>query len=302
MGGYFGARLARAGAEVAFIARGASLEALRTRGLTLELRGGTGFTLPVHVTDEPSTVGSVDLLIVAVKTYDLESAAERARSLVGPHTVVLPLQNGIDISERLGNVLGADRVVGGAAYVSATLAAPGVIAQMADPGKELLVGELAGGTSTRIANVVDTFVQAGVVAEVSHDIQGVLWVKYMAACAGALTAMARLPIGTILACEETFALYRGILEETAAVARARGTRLADDAVDRLIGMIRNYAPDTRTSLAYDLEAGRRLELESLSGTLVRLGREAGVPTPLNFAIYAALKPFVDGPPGLASAE
>ncbi len=300
MGGYYGARLKQAGVEVAFVARGENLAALRAHGLRLKLksRPEDEIAMPVHATDDAAQIGAVDLVVFGVKTYHLEDAAARCRPLMGPDTTILPLQNGIDIAERLGAVLGVQHVLGGVSYVSAALEAPGLVVKGSDPGRELLFGELAGGDSERVQRIAKVFRQAGVLVETSADVRSVLWVKFIGACAGALTALNGLPIGVILGCPQTRELYRGIMDEMVAVARARGVALPADTVERLVGLISGYAPLTRTSLGYDRDAGRRLELESLNGTVVRLGCESGVPTPLNFALYAALKPFEDGWPDL----
>jgi len=295
-GGYFGALLARAGEEVTFIARGAHLEAIRTHGLTVKSRLAGDFTLPVKATGDPGEVGAVELVLFCVKTYDTATAADQLRPLVGRDTVVLSVQNGIDNEEQIGRVVGREPVIGAAAYVSSVIEAPGVIAQTAGPGK-IAFGELAGGPSPRTERLRSTFQRAGIAAELCPDIRITLWEKFLFICAlSGITALTRLPIGPILACPETSALLRGTMEEVEAVARASGITLPDRCVDEAFAFVTRLESSLRGSIYYDLTAGRRLELEVLNGTVVRLGREHGISTPLNFAIYAALKPYSDGAP------
>lgn len=295
-GGYFGGLLARAGEDVTFIARGAHLEALRSRGLTVRSRLAGDFTLPVQATADPSQIGPVDLILFCVKTYDTETAAEQVRPLIGRDTVVLSVQNGIDNEERLAQTLGAEHVLGAVAYVVAVVEAPGVIAQTAGPGK-IVFGELSGGTSPRAQRLLNVFQRAGIAAEVHPEVRVALWEKFLFICGySGVTAVTRLPIGAALSCPETSALLRGMLTEVDAVARAEGVALPADAVDRAFATAAGMGPEGRSSLYYDLAAGRRLELEALNGTVVRLGRRHGIPTPLNFAVYAALKPYAEGTP------
>lgn len=295
-GGYFGGLLARSGEDVTFIARGAHLAALRTNGLRVTSRLAGDFTVPVAATDDPSTVGAVDLALFCVKAYDTGTAAELSRPLVGPETVVLPLQNGIDSAERIGAVVGLDHVIGGVALITSTIEAPGVIAQTAGLGK-ILLGELTGGTSTRTERLLDAFQRAGIAAELHPAIRTALWEKFIFICAfSGVTALARLPIGPILASPACSALLRGIMEEVAAVARATGISVPDDGVERGFALAGGFEPWARGSLYHDLMAGRRLEMEILNGTVVRLGQDHAIPTPLNFAVYAALQPYAEGAP------
>jgi len=297
IGGYYAALLARGGAEVICIARGDNLAALRQRGLTLRSPKWGEFTVPVQATDNPAEVGPVDLIILCVKAYDLETAAATCRPLVGPNTVVLPIQNGIDHPERVARVLGGV-VLAGSAGLSARREAPGLIVHAASPPHDVTFGEVGGGTSERAERVLAAFQAAGVPADLSLDVQVPLWEKYIFICAQALTAVTRLPLGVLMRTPETSELYLGVMTEVAAVGRARGVRLAPDTVEARFARLRQAEPSLRASMYYDLAAGRRLEVETLNGTVVRLGRELGVPTPYNFAVYAALKPYVDGPPAL----
>jgi 2-dehydropantoate 2-reductase len=297
-GGYFGGLLARAGQDVTFIARGANLEALRARGLTVESRLAGTFTVAVQATDDPSEVAPVGLILFCVKTYDTDAAAESIRPLIRPDTMILSLQNGIDNEERIARVAGHTAGIGAVAYVVSAIKAPGVVAQTAGPGK-IVVGELAGGTSGRTERLCEVLRGAGITAEVHPDIRVVLWQKFLFICAfSGVTAVTRVPIGTILADPVTHALFRGTSGEVEAVARAGGIDLPADCVEQAMTQAAAVEPWGSSSLYGDLAGGRRLELESLNGEVVRRGREDGVETPLNFAIYAVLRPYVDGAPAL----
>jgi 2-dehydropantoate 2-reductase len=297
-GGYFGGLLARAGQDVTFIARGSNLQAMRARGLTVESRLAGTFTLPVRATDDPSEVGPVDLILFCVKTYDTDAAAESVRPLLHPETMLLSLQNGIDNIERIARVTGHTPGVGAVAYVVSALREPGVVAQTAGPGK-IIVGELSGGASARTERLHDVLRGAGIEAELHPDIQVILWQKFLFICAfSGVTAVTRLPIGTILADPVTHRLFRGTSEEVEAVARASEIDLPSDCVEQAMAQAAAVEPWGRGSLYHDLAGGRRLELEGLNGEVVRRGREHGVQTPLNFAVYAALRPYVGGTPDL----
>jgi 2-dehydropantoate 2-reductase len=295
-GGYFGGLLARAGDDVTFIARGAHLEALRARGLTLESSLAGTFTVPVQATDDPRGVGPVDLILFCVKTYDTDAAAASVRPLIQPETTLLSLQNGVDNEERIARLSGHPSGMGAVAYVVSAIKSPGLVAQTAGPGK-IVLGELGGGESARTERLRDALQRAGIAAEVHPDIRAVLWQKFLFICAfSGVTALTRLPIGTVLADPATRALFRGTSEEVEAIARAIGIGLPDDCVEQALATASAVEPWGRGSLYGDLAGGRRLELEGLNGEVVRRGGELGIETPLNFAIYAALRPYVDGTP------
>ncbi len=296
-GGYFGGLLAKAGEDVSFIARGEHLRAILAEGLTVRSKMVGDFTVRANATDNPAEIGPVDLVLFCVKTYD-NDAAERLRPLVGPETMVLSVQNGIDHAERLARVLGEGHVVGCTVGVSAIVAAPGVIEHRAIRGL-IRFGELPRGTSQRTAQLKELFERAEIVADERPDIQVAIWEKFVMICAvSGVTALTRLPLGPILACAETAELFRGTMEEVEAVGHASGVALAAGTAQRTFDGMSRSDPRTRGSMAHDLETGRRLEVETLNGTVVRLGSERGIPTPCNFAIYAALKPYADGPPEL----
>jgi 2-dehydropantoate 2-reductase len=296
LGGVIGGLLARAGEDVTFVARGAHLEAIKRRGLTVKSPVVGEFTVRAPATDDPARVGPVELIVFGVKLYDLEAAAERMRPMVGPDTVVLPIQNGIDAAERIGRIVGIDAVIGGTALVGGHVESPGVVVHTV-LANTLTFGELDGGASDRTARIRAVLERAGFSAQAHPDVRVPIWEKFvMLAGTSGVMAVTRLSAGPIRSCPETRALFRGVVEEAVAVGRARGVAIAPDCLDRLMALLDQVPPTAQSSMLVDVLNGRRLELESLAGTIVRLGRELGVPTPLNFAVYAALKPYVDGAP------
>ncbi len=298
-GGFFGGLLARAGEEVTFIARGAHLEAIHKNGLTVNSSLCGNFSLPAKATSDPAQIGPVDLVLFCVKAYDNPVAANLIRPLIGPETVVLSVQNGIDNEEQIGKAVGPEHMLGCISYVSSTIESPGVIAQTAGPGK-IILGELSGGISHRTEALVNTLKKAGIAAELHTDIQAALWQKFIAICGvNGVTALTRLPMGEILKCEETRHLLKGTMQEVEAAARKSGAVLPEGCADQSINFFSSLEPSMRGSMYYDLAAGRRLELEVLNGTVVRLGSALGIPTPFNFSIYAALKPYLNGTPALS---
>jgi 2-dehydropantoate 2-reductase len=295
-GGYFGALLARAGEDVTFIARGPHLDAIRARGLRVRSRLAGDFTVKAQATDDPRGLGPADLVLFCVKSYSTDGAVETIRPLVGSHTMILSVQNGIDNEERIARVVGRKPVLGAVAHVSSIIESPGVIAQTAGPGR-IIFGELDGGVTARVERLLETFRGAGIAAEVHPTIRVALWEKFIFICGvSGMTALTRLPIGPILATPETCDMLRGTMAEVEAVARAEGVGVGPGAADQALAFARGFEPSARGSLYYDLAAGRRLELETLNGTVVRLGRHREIPTPMNLAIYAALKPYGDGSP------
>jgi 2-dehydropantoate 2-reductase len=295
-GGFYGGLLARAGDDVTFIARGAHLEAIRARGLTVKSRLAGEFSIPAKATADPKEIGTTDLVLFCVKTYDTEPAAALIRPVIGPDTVIVSVQNGIDNDERIARVVGQGTTISAAAQVNAHVEAPGVIGQTAGLGR-LIFGANAGNLGKRNDQLYQHFKDAGIAAELQPDIKTVLWSKFMFICGfSGVTALTRLTIGPILDCPETKALFRGTMAEVDAVARSQGVALPAGGPDHGLKMSSGLEPWAKGSMAHDLASGRRLELESLNGTVVRLGQAKSVLTPFNFAIYAALKPFVNGPP------
>jgi 2-dehydropantoate 2-reductase len=296
VGGFFGAKLARAGEDVTFVARGAHLEAIRAHGLRIRSARDGEFVVQSRVTPDPVSAGLTELVLFCVKSFDTEAAAESIRPVVGPETAVLSLQNGVDNEEKIGRILGPGHVLGGAAYVFATIESPGVITHSI--GGRIAFGELDGADSPRSRRILEAFQRAAIPAECSPRIQRILWEKYLFITAQAgMTALARCPIGVIRSTPETWRMYRLILEELAAVAKAAGIDLPPQTVDEMVGTAEKLAPTATSSLYHDLVHGRRLELEALHGHAVRLGEELGIPTPVLFSVYAALRPYRDGAPG-----
>ena len=293
-GGYYGGLLARAGEDVTFLARGTQLEALRTHGLTVKSRLAGTFSLQVHATNDLQEIGPVDLVLFCVKMYDIEAASQGLHHLIGPETVVLPIQNGIDATERLSGEVGMQHLVGAVAYVTSQIVSPGVIAQTAGAGS-IELGELTGGQSERTQRLQQVLQHAGINTKLSHDIRVSLWEKFIFICAfSGVTALTRLSLGQIFAYPETSELLKAVLKEGEALARARGVALAADIVERSYETLKAVEPEAKGSMAFDLLAGRRLEIEALNGTMVRLGQEQNMSLPFNYAIYAALKPYTNG--------
>ncbi len=288
VGGFFGARLALAGADVTLIARGAHLAALRGEGLRVEGELLTAGPLAVAATDDPGAVGPAGLVLMTAKAYDLEQAARAIAPMVGPETAVLPLLNGVDITGRIGAQAGPAHVLGGVAYVFSHIAEPGRIRHVGIG--RVIAGEPDGGLSPRVQRIVAVLGGAGIEIEATDDVQRAIWAKFAGLLPTAgLAALTRATVGRVREDPDTRALFVACEREVIAVARARGVALDDDLTGRHLALIDGLPAESRPSLALDLARGRRLEADSLHGTLCRLGREAGVPTPVNDAIYAALK-------------
>jgi 2-dehydropantoate 2-reductase len=296
VGGVFGAALAKAGADVTFVARGAHLAAMRERGLRVE--GGRGETLlrPAQATDDPASIGPVDLVLFCVKLWDVESAGAQIHPLVGPETGVIPLQNGIDASERLSPILGERAVMGGVAQVSATIAEPGVIRQTGAL-QRLVFGELDGSRSPRGERFLALCQKAGFDATLTEKIERALWEKFVLLVAmSSITGVTRLPVGKLRDDPDLWGLYATVMGEVVAVGRARGVDLAPDLADKLLAAVKSFPATGMASMAVDLLRGNRIELPWLAGKAVELGRTHSVPTPATAALYAALKPYVNGAP------
>ena len=289
VGGYFGGKLQRRGTAVTFVARGAHLEALRRRGLTIRSATEGEWSAPATAVEHLAGQPTADAVLLCVKSFDTEEAVEAIRPVVGPDTAVLSLQNGVDNEAKIDAALGAGHAVGGVAYVFATIEGPGVIAHT--QGGRIVLGELDGQTRPRTERLRDAFTAAGVPTELSPDIRRALWDKYLAITAQAgMTALTRKPVGVIRATPECWTLFRLLLEELAAIAAAEKVGLAPDVVERILTGVSGLKPDTTSSMYYDLTHGKRLELEALQGHALRLAERHGLPSPTLFAVYAALKP------------
>lgn len=296
VGGYFGGRLAEAGEEVVFVARGRTLEALREHGLSIESPLGDAHLQPVQATDEPREIGPVDWVLVTVKAWQVPEAAESLRPLVGEGTAVLPLQNGVEAPAHLATVLGPGPVLGGLCKILSQTEGPGRIRHLAaTPFIEL--GELssetreAGEPGERTERLAEILRQAGIEVRVSPDIEAAMWEKFLFITAlGAVGAVTRAPVGVMRNMSETRALLQQAMEEIRAVAVARGVALADDAIERTFRFLESLPEDGTASMQRDLMEGRPSELESQPGAVVRLAREAGVAVPLHTTLYHALLP------------
>jgi 2-dehydropantoate 2-reductase len=296
VGGGFGAAMARAGADVTFIARGAHLAAMQSQGL--KVQGGRGEThvVPTRATDDPASIGPVDVVLFCVKLWDVESAGNAIKPLVGADTAVIPLQNGIDAPERLIPILGARAVMGGVAQISASIVAPGVIQQVGT-FMRMIFGELDGGRSKRGEELLALCLKAGFDAILSEAILTELWMKFILLAANAsVMALARQPIGVVRDDPDMRAVLVAAYRETVDVGHARGIALPADALDKVLDFLGHAPPAMKPSMAIDLDRGNRLELPWLSGKVVELGRKLGVPTPTHDMAYAMLKPYIMGKP------
>lgn len=289
VGGFYGGRLAHAGSDVTFIARGAHLAAMRASGLTIERDGQARIHIPrVAATDDPASIGVVDAVLIAVKLWDTEAAARIIKPLVGPGTAVLSLQNGVIKDDILREAFGKAAVMGGVAYVGAQLAAPGVIRQTGTL-QRLVFGEYDGTRSPRAMALLDALRQAGIDAELSDDIRRTIWEKYVFLVGlSGTTATMRVPIGAVREHPQARAFLLDLMRETVAVARALGVALPEDYAEQRLAFADSVNASMTSSLSHDLESGNRLEVEWLSGGVVRLGRTAGVPTPCNRAVWDIL--------------
>ncbi|MDP1568755.1 MAG: 2-dehydropantoate 2-reductase [Vicinamibacterales bacterium] len=293
VGGYFGGRLAQHGHDVTFVARGAHLAALQAGGLRLVSPLGDAHVAPVLATADVSTIGPVDVVVLTVKMYDLEEAAAQLAPLLGPDTVVVTLQNGVEATAIVARHVGAAHVAGGVAYVAAVIDAPGVIRHTAL--NRLIFGELDGRPSPRLEAFRAALVASGVEAAVSPHIKVDLWSKFARLSVfSSMTTVTRSPIGVLRSDPDLLALLEEAVAESLAVGRAHGVPLSETVMEEIKAMVRDLPPNAKASMLEDLERGRRLELPWLSGAVVRLGREVGVPTPIHRFVATVLKPYQDG--------
>ncbi|HEY1241684.1 MAG TPA: ketopantoate reductase family protein [Bryobacteraceae bacterium] len=289
VGGYFGARLAAAGEDVTFIARGAHLAAIKAQGLRVESPLGNVHVKNAKAGGDPRDIGPVDIVLFAVKLWDTELAAEGARPLIGEGTRLITLQNGIDSVELITPILGFDHVVGGTAHLASNISCPGVISHTSQFAT-MRFGRSDGRADPALRAFVESARKAGIDAALSEAIDVDRWKKFtfLVGLSGA-TAATRMPLGSILADSDTRAFFLQLMREVVAVGRASGVALAEDlAEDRL--KFADAAPfGMKASLLHDLERGRRLELDWLAGKVAELGRKLKIPTPANDCAYAVLK-------------
>lgn len=290
VGGYFGARLAQSGSEVSFIARGRHLQALRSNGLTLKSPLGDA-RLKVRAFEDPADAGPADVVLFAVKLWDTESAAEKIRPLGG---FVVPFQNGVESIDRIGAILGKDKVMGGAAYIAGRIAEPGVIVQTG-PMARLRFGPIVPAQRRAAEAFLAACRGAHIEAELSEDIVRVLWEKFVLLVAlSATTTLTRHPIGAVRADPDMRWLLEAAMRETWEVGRRRGVALPDDFVASTLAFVDGLPREMKASMLGDLEAGGKLEAPWLSGAVARMARDVGLEAPVNRAVYAALKPYLDG--------
>jgi 2-dehydropantoate 2-reductase len=296
VGGYYGARLARAGHDVTFMARGAHLAAIRERGL--EIRSPLGdFVVRAPAEDDPGKVRPVDVAIFAVKAYSNPDALPLLRGLVGERTVVLTLQNGVDSADEVAAVVGSERVLAGSAYIATALSRPGVIEQTGTH-RRIVFGEVFGDTSrvsARVQAIGEAFAGADIVSEPVADARVPIWEKfcYLSPFA-AFTGAARLPVGPLWQDAVGRDAMVAAFAEVERLARAERVALAPGVVDRIVAYVDSIPPATRSSLLIDLQQGKPIEVEALLGTVVRRGGRVGVATPIMGALYAVLKPHAAG--------
>lgn len=293
VGGYFGARLQQGGNEVAFVARGRHLEAINKAGLRVNSALGNA-ELKVKATSDPADAGVVDVVLFCVKLWDTEGAAEQLRPAVGAHTIVIPFQNGVESIDRLKKVLPARSIMGGSAYIGTRIGAPGVIEHTGTMAR-IRFGVLMPEQRPAAERFLEACRKAGIGAELAEDIVSVNWEKFIFLVAlSSATAVARAPLGAVRADPDLRWLFEEAMRETFRLARAKGAKLPQDFVDKQLAFAGTLPGEMRASLLHDLEAGGRLEAPWLCGAVARMSAEAGLDAPVNRAVYAALKPFVDG--------
>jgi 2-dehydropantoate 2-reductase len=290
VGGCYGAALAGRGHAVTFVARGEHLRVLRERGLMIRSGGRSTLLHPVDTVADPADAGGhFDLVLFTVKGFDTEPAALALRAALGPGTALLTLQNGVESGDRLGAVLGADRVLVGTTLIATTVAEPGVIDQ-ANPLRRIELGEPSGAVTPRVESIVAALRDAGVEVRVTTDVRRAVWDKFVRLAPGAtLTSACQATIGEVRGTPEGAALYRALIAETVAVGRAAGADLPPDAVETAVRLIQALPDGMKTSMQLDFERRRRVELEDITGAVVRLGRRLGVATPVYDLIYAVLR-------------
>ena len=294
VGGYFGGRMAAAGCDVTFIARGRHLAAIRDSGLRVESPVlGDDRVFPARATNDPDEIGVVDYVIIGVKLWDTEAAASAVLPMLGPSTAVLTLQNGVESGE-IGKIVGPERLLGAVAFIGSAISEPGVIRHVGSM-QRVVVGEPEGGTSARAERLRGELERGGIAADVSDDIQRTIWEKFVFLVGlSAATTMLRAPLGTVRENRDSRELFLGAMRETAAVARARGIALPAGFARGRLEFADGLPAEMTSSMHTDLARGNRLELDWLSGAVVRFGRASGVPTPVNRTVYETLRPHAAG--------
>lgn len=288
VGSFYGGKLARAGHDVTFVARGDHLRALRERGLSVKSYQGDFHLERVHATDRPAEADACDLALVCVKSYDTVTAAQSMRPAVGPHTIILSLQNGVENEEQLEQELGRGNVMGGMAYIGADVVSPGVVVHSV--AGRLAFGERSGQRTPEAERLEQVFLDAGIQAELSAHISATLWDKLIwNAAFNAICTLSRSTVGEVLFHPQTHTLVRDTMLEVIAVAQAQGLDLKESRADEHIESSQTPAmSEYATSMANDLARGKRLEYDALNGAVVRFGEHCGVPVPINRTLYRLL--------------
>jgi 2-dehydropantoate 2-reductase len=289
VGGYFGGRMAAAGHDVSFIARRAHLDAIRKDGLKIESVHGDLLLKNITATDDPAKVGPVDVVLFAVKLWDTEKAAEMARPLVGPDTRIITLQNGVDSFERVSPILGADKTVAGTAYIATVLGGPGIV-RHTSKFATMRCGRIDQKPDAKLQAFVDAAKAANIDIQPQEDMNRERWQKFifLSSMAG-INCATRLEIGKVLADPDTRAYYKKLMEECLAVGQKAGANVPSSWVEDRMSFSDNAPPGMKASMLHDLEAGNRLELDWLTGKVVALGKQHGVPTPASEAVYTMIK-------------
>jgi 2-dehydropantoate 2-reductase len=291
VGAYFGGRMAAAGHDVAFIARGAHHDAIRRDGLGIESTLGDLHLRDVNVTDDPKQVGPVDVVLFAVKLWDTETAGQQTRPLIGPNTRVITLQNGVDSVERLAPILGDEATIGGATYVVTTIAKPGVIRHTGTTAK-IHCGRLDRRPDAVLTSYVEQMKAASIDVALTDQMLLEIWKKFVVLSGtSSVTASTRQPLGVIRDDQHMRAFFFTLMHETIAVGRAVGVEFPADFPAELERLVATFPSMMRASMANDLEAGNRLEVDWLAGKVATLGRKYGIPTPAQETVYAILKPY-----------
>jgi 2-dehydropantoate 2-reductase len=294
VGGYFGARLAAAGNEVHFIARGKHLAAMRAQGLKVTSALGDAHIKPVRATDNPAEIGPVDIVTFAVKLWDTEAAAEQVKPLIAKGGLVIPFQNGVESIERLKKILPPECVMGGSAYIGTRIAAPGVIEHTGTMAR-LRFGAVLASQRPAAQRFADACKQAGIMVELVDDIVLVNWEKFVFLVAlSSASAVSRAPLGVVRSDPELRWVFEQAMRETWQLGRACGAKLPDDFIEKQLAFAQTLPHEMRPSLLHDLEAGNRLEAPWLCGAVARMSAQAGLEAPVNHTVYAALRPFVNG--------
>jgi 2-dehydropantoate 2-reductase len=290
VGGYFGAMLARSGRDVTFIARGRHLQEIRNSGLRVRSVHGDFVINSALATEDISSLGPVDLVLIAVKDFQLEPILSPMKTLINEASTIIPLLNGVRAAERLIEEFGRERVLGGLCRIVAYKEGPGIICQESS-FRSIIFGEWDGQESTRARAILETLSATDIDVELTADIRKEMWTKYLFIAAyGAVSSVVRLPAGRIRSTRETMEILRKAMNEIAEVAQARSVTLESGVVNKALAFFDSFPPGATSSMQRDVQEGRMFELEALTGALVRYGTEVDVPTPVNDFLYAALKP------------